>query len=74
MSQFEVEPSQNLMHMPRRDHTSIDVFLSHVKDPRVPEVPKFLDRKALEKQNHFSNKKSRNIKTFPNTLLKVQVF
>ena len=32
-SQFEVEPSQNLMHMPSRDNTSFDDFLSHLKDP-----------------------------------------
>ena len=32
LSQFEVEPSQNLMHMPPRDNTSFDDFLSHFKD------------------------------------------
>ena len=35
LSQFEVEPSQNLMHMPSRDKTSFDDFLSHLKDPPV---------------------------------------
>ena len=33
--QFEVESSQNLMHMPSRDNISFDDFLSHLKDPRV---------------------------------------
>ena len=35
LSQFEVEPSQNLMHISPRDNTSFDDFLSHLKDPRV---------------------------------------
>jgi len=38
MSQFEVEPSQNLMHMPSRDNTSLDDFLSLLKDLRVFEL------------------------------------
>ena len=28
LSQFEVEPFQNLMHMPSRDNTSFDDFLA----------------------------------------------
>ena len=35
LGNLEVEPSQNLMHMPPRDNTSFDDFLSHLKDPRV---------------------------------------
>ena len=35
LSQFEVEPSQNCLHMHPRDNISFDVFLRHLKDPRV---------------------------------------
>ena len=41
LSQFEVEPSQNLILMPPRDklyYTSNDNFLSHLKDPRVRDM------------------------------------
>ena len=31
----DFEPSQNLMHMPPRDDTFFDDFLSHLKDPHV---------------------------------------
>ena len=30
LSQFEFEPSQNILHMPTRDNTSFDDFLSHL--------------------------------------------
>ena len=33
LSQFESEPSQNVMHMPSRDNISFDDFLSHLKIP-----------------------------------------
>ena len=35
LSQFEVEPSQNRMHMASRDNISFKVLLSHLKDPNV---------------------------------------
>ena len=38
LSQFEVESSENLMHMPSHDNLSFDDILSHLKDPRVSVV------------------------------------
>ena len=38
LSQFEVESSENLMHMPSHDNMSFDDILIHLKDPRVSVV------------------------------------
>ena len=35
LSQFDSEPSQNLMHMPSRDNISFDDFLGHLGEPPV---------------------------------------
>ena len=47
LSQFEVEPSQNLMQIPPRDNTSFNDFLSHLKDPCVSNESLSRSTKAL---------------------------